>query len=188
MEERSSKRPRPSGDWKPYRREEEGEQAPESGDSPASSKPNGDWKPYDRPQEAEAAEAREEPKARQESREEPRSEAEDRSQQDDSRDESRDRQGEHEPSGVDAMGQDKHRKVSGQRYGLSRGRQVLYYGLFVVFIIAAYIGLKAGADALDKPPAHDADKAPWSKSGAKGEPLGGFTPTSPGQKGATDFQ
>ena len=86
------------------------------------------------------------------------------------------------------MGQEKHRKVIGQRYGLSRGRQFLYYGIFVAFLVAAYIGLRAAADELDKAPAHDPDKAPWSKPGAPQGPLGGFEPQRPGQKGATDFQ
>jgi len=92
------------------------------------------------------------------------------------------------PSDVDAMGQDKHRNVVGQRYGLSRARQFLFYGIFLAFVVAAYIGLKAAADSLDKAPAHDTDQAPWSKPGAPQGPLGGFEPRNPGQKGPTHFQ
>jgi hypothetical protein len=86
------------------------------------------------------------------------------------------------------MGQDKHREVIGKQYGLSRGRQLLYYGIFVAFLVAAYFGLRAAADELDKAPARDPDKAPWSRPGAPQGPLGGFEPRKPGQKGATDFQ
>ena len=91
-------------------------------------------------------------------------------------------------SDVDAMGQDKHRQVVGQRFGLSRARQFLFYGVFLAFVIAAYIGLKAAASSLDKAPAHDADQAPWSKPGAPQGPLGGFEPRKPGDKSPTNFQ
>jgi hypothetical protein len=90
-------------------------------------------------------------------------------------------------SDVDAMGQEKHRRVIGQ-HNPHRGRQFLYYGIFIAFLAAAYIGLKAGADALDKAPAHDPDQAPWSKPGAPQGPLGGFEPNEPGKKGPTHFQ
>jgi hypothetical protein len=91
-------------------------------------------------------------------------------------------------SDVDALGQDKHRQVVGQRYSLSRARQLLFYGIFVAFLIAAFIGLRAAADQLDKAPAHDPDKAPWSRPSAPQGPLGGFEPRKPGQKGPTHFQ
>jgi hypothetical protein len=89
-------------------------------------------------------------------------------------------------STVDAMGQDKHRQVVGQRFGASRARQLAYYGIFIAFVIGAYLGLKAAADQLDKAPAHDPDQAPWSQQGAPHGPLGGFVP--PGHKGPTRFQ
>jgi len=93
-----------------------------------------------------------------------------------------------ERSTVDAMGQDKHRQVIGQKFGLSRGRQFLYYGIFVAFLVAAYIGLRAATAQLDKAPAHDPDQAPWSQPGAPQGPLGGFEPAKPGQKGPANFQ
>jgi len=203
VEERSSKRPRPSGDWKPYKRDDA------QGEAEEKPKPSGDWKTYDRDKgqveagesEAKAPEAepkQEDRKAESPDEEEKRSavgaEDEQSSEQrprDEERSEQRPRdeqRSEHEPSGVDAMGQDKHREVTGQRYGLSRGRQVLYYGVFVAFVIAAYIGLKAATDSLDKAPAKDPDQAPWSKPNAPGGPLGGFTPKTQDPKGATDFQ
>ena len=65
-------------------------------------------------------------------------------------------------SSEDAMGQDKRRTIIGQGYGPSRGRQLLYYGLFIAFLVAAFIGGKIAIDELDKAPAHDKDKAPWT--------------------------
>lgn len=91
-------------------------------------------------------------------------------------------------SNVDAMGQDKHRTVIGQRYGASRSRQLAYYGVFLAIVVVAYIGLKAGANQLDKAPAQDRDQAPWSKPGAPQGPLGGFEPREPGQNGPARFQ
>ena len=97
-----------------------------------------------------------------------------------------DRQGR---SNTDAMGQDKYRKVVGQRYGLGRTRQFLFYGIFVAVVVPAYTRLQAAADSLDKAPAHDKDQAPWSKPGAPQGPLGGFAPSKPGDKGhPTHFQ
>ena len=188
MEERSPNRPRPSGDWKPYRREES--EPEEASEKP---KPSGDWRPYERDEESapQARVAETDRDERAEAKADGGGEAEEKQAPDEEQrtdGDAREERGEQEPSGVDAMGQDKHRKVSGQRYGLSRGRQLLYYGLFVAFVIGAYIGLKAAADTLDKAPAKDPDKAPWSKPDAEGGPLGGFTPSSPNQKGPTDFQ
>ncbi len=66
-------------------------------------------------------------------------------------------------SDQDAMGKDKRREVVGHSWGPSKSRQFLYYGIFVAFVIALYIGGKIAVDELDKAPAKDADKAPWSK-------------------------
>jgi hypothetical protein len=96
------------------------------------------------------------------------------------------REGSDGRSTVDAMGQDKHRQVVGERFGASRARQLAYYGIFIAFVIGAYLGLKAAADQLDKAPAHDPDQAPWSEQGARQGPLGGFVP--PGHKGPARFQ
>ena len=65
-------------------------------------------------------------------------------------------------STTDAMGQDKRRTIIGQGYGPSRGRQLLYYGLFIGFLVAAFIGGKIAVDELDKAPAKDKDAAPWA--------------------------
>jgi hypothetical protein len=85
------------------------------------------------------------------------------------------------------MGQDKHREVVGQRYGASRGRQLLYYGIFIAFIVFGYLGLKIAVAELDKAPAHDPDQAPWSRPNAPQGPLGGFEPRERGAKGPVEF-
>lgn len=101
----------------------------------------------------------------------------------------RDRESDQEGrSDVDAMGQDKHRQVVGQRVGASRTKQLAYYGAFVAFVIVAYLGFKIAVDNLDKAPAHDKAQAPWSQKKAPDQPLGGFTPKTKGEKGPTNFQ
>jgi hypothetical protein len=92
------------------------------------------------------------------------------------------------PSDVDAMGQDEHRKVVGQGHGVSRGRSLVYHGVFVVLLVGGYLGLHAAVEQLDKAPARSPDKAPWSKAGAPQLPLGGSEPNRPSQKGPTRFQ
>lgn len=85
---------------------------------------------------------------------------------DDARDERRDDstggEAEERYSTVDAMGQDKHRKIIGEGYGPSRGRQLLYYGVFIGVIVALFIGGKIAVDELDKAPTKDRDQAPWT--------------------------
>lgn len=76
----------------------------------------------------------------------------------------------HIGSDKDAMGQDKRRQVVGQSWGPSKTRQLLYYGLAVAFVIALYIGGKIAIDELDKAPANNPDKAPWSQPNAPQTP------------------
>ena len=45
----------------------------------------------------------------------------------------------HEPSDVDAMGQDKRREVIGQSYGPSKKRQLVFFGI-VALVIAILLG------------------------------------------------
>lgn len=92
------------------------------------------------------------------------------------------------PSETDAMGQDKRRQVIGQRYGASRARQFLYYGIFLAFLVVLYIGGQAAVSHFDKAPKHDKAQAPWAQKGAPDNPLGGFQPRKSGQKGPTRFQ
>ena len=72
-------------------------------------------------------------------------------------------------SDVDAMGQDKKRSVVGQGYGPTRGRQFLYYGIFIAVLVAIYFGGKIAVDELDKAPKSNADQAPWSQKAAPQE-------------------
>lgn len=92
-------------------------------------------------------------------------------------------------SDVDAMGQDKKRQVVGQGYGPSKKRQLAYYGIFLAIVVVAYLGFKVAVSELDKAPAKDADKAPWSKEAAgdqSGREL--FSPPNREKPGVVRFQ
>jgi hypothetical protein len=91
------------------------------------------------------------------------------------------------PTDVDAMGQEKHRKVIGQ-HKPNRAKSLLYYAIFVALVIALYIGASAAVSHFDKAPAHDPAKAPWAQQGAPQIPLGGFEPNHSNQRGPTHFQ
>jgi hypothetical protein len=93
----------------------------------------------------------------------------------------------HDPSSVDAMGQDKHRKIVGQTYGPTRRRQLTYYGIFIAFVVLVYIGASFAVSQLDKAPAKpDHPAAPWAQGNAPQDPLGGFSTDVKG--GVTHFQ
>jgi hypothetical protein len=176
---RSGGAPSASGNWQPYDpdRPESKRSRPTDAKQPKRSEAPGNAK--GEPEQT----AKPEPKGRPEPSEKPAAKAGEGEGEGD--------RGNVDPEGrsdVDAMGQDKHRTVIGQRYGASRAKQVAYYGAFVAFVIVAYLGLKTAADHLDKAPAHDRDQAPWSKPGAPDAPLGGFTPKTPGEKGPANFQ
>jgi hypothetical protein len=76
-------------------------------------------------------------------------------------------QGEHLGSEVDAMGQDKRRAVVGQGYGPTKGRQLVYYGIFLGFLVLLYFGGMFAISQLDKAPSHDPASAPWAQPPAK---------------------
>jgi hypothetical protein len=187
-----------SGPWQPNT-----EKSPDSGPNASS----GNWQPYDpnrpeskrsrkdaEPDEADSRQAAapksEGEEARNEDRD--RKDTDDGKENDGEKDEPKsERDGDSEQgtrSDVDAMGQDKHRQVIGQRVGASRTKQLAYYGAFVAFVIVAYLGLKVAVSHFDKAPAHDKAQAPWSQKNAPDEPLGGFTPKTKGEKGPTRFQ
>jgi hypothetical protein len=68
----------------------------------------------------------------------------------------------HEPSTVDAMGQDKRRQVVGHSYGPSAKSQIMFFvavGAMVAVIIGGWLLL---VGLFDKPPTHFKDSAPWS--------------------------
>jgi hypothetical protein len=68
----------------------------------------------------------------------------------------------HEPSTVDAMGQDKRRPVVGHSYGPSTRRQLMFFvavAAVLVVIVGGWLTLVA---LFDTPPTHFKDAAPWS--------------------------
>jgi hypothetical protein len=72
----------------------------------------------------------------------------------------------HEPSMVDAMGQDKRRQVVGHSYGPSRRSQIMFFvavGAVAVVIVGGWLVL---VGLFDKPPTHFKDSAPWSTTAA----------------------
>ena len=77
----------------------------------------------------------------------------------------------HDQSDTDAMGLDKRRQVIGGDYSAGLGKQLTRWIAVVVVVIAAAFGLKLLVDDLDKPPAHNADKAPWSGNNNPPAPL-----------------
>ncbi|MFL5907091.1 MAG: hypothetical protein ACJ75Z_05795 [Solirubrobacterales bacterium] len=75
----------------------------------------------------------------------------------------------HEPSTVDAMGQDKRRQVVGHSYGPTRRTQIMFFvavGVAVVVLVGGWLSLVA---IFDTPPNHFSDKAPWSTPAANAE-------------------
>src|SRR5947199_7028204 len=68
----------------------------------------------------------------------------------------------HEPSTVDAMGQDKRRQVVGHSYGPSRRSQIMFFVAVAVVLVVIVGGWLALVSAFDKPPEHFPDRAPWS--------------------------
>ncbi len=72
----------------------------------------------------------------------------------------------HQPSDVDAMGQDKRRQVVGHSYGPSRRSQIMFFvavATVAVVIVGGWLVLVA---LFDKPPTHFKDSAPWSTTPA----------------------
>jgi len=75
----------------------------------------------------------------------------------------------HEPSKVDAMGQDKRRQVVGHSYGPSRRSQIMFFiavGAVLVVIVGGWLSLVA---LFDKPPTHFKDTAPWSTTASNSQ-------------------
>jgi hypothetical protein len=86
------------------------------------------------------------------------------------------------------MGQDKRRQVVGHSYGPTKRRQLAYYGIFLAFVVVAYLGFRVAVGQLDKAPANNPDQAPWSQGSRGIEPTGRgfFAPDHGG--GVVDFQ
>ena len=75
----------------------------------------------------------------------------------------------HQPSPVDAMGQDKRRQVVGHSYGPSRRSQVLFFVIVAAIVVVIVGGWLAAVSAFDTIPDELPDEAPWSKPAATPE-------------------
>ena len=72
----------------------------------------------------------------------------------------------HEPSTVDAMGQDKRRQVVGHSYGPSRRSQIMFFVAVASVAVVVVGGWLVLVGLFDKPPTHFKDSAPWSTTPA----------------------
>jgi hypothetical protein len=72
----------------------------------------------------------------------------------------------HEPSDVDAMGQDKRRQVVGHSYGPSRRSQIMFFVAVAAVAVVIVGGWLVLVGLFDKPPTHFKDSAPWSTTPA----------------------
>ncbi len=70
-------------------------------------------------------------------------------------------------SDVDAMGQDKRRKVVGQGYGPSRKSQMVFFAAIATILVVIVGGYALAISLFDQPPSDNPDKAPWSQASAK---------------------
>jgi hypothetical protein len=68
----------------------------------------------------------------------------------------------HQPSTVDAMGQDKRRQVVGHSYGPSRRSQIMFFVAVAAVAVVIVGGWLVLVGLFDKPPTHFKDAAPWS--------------------------
>jgi hypothetical protein len=75
----------------------------------------------------------------------------------------------HEPSSVDAMGEDKRRQVVGHSYGPSKRSQALFFVLVAVIGVVIIGGWMAAVAAFDTAPDEFPDRAPWAKTASTPE-------------------
>jgi len=69
----------------------------------------------------------------------------------------------HDPSPVDAMGQDKRRPIVGHTSGPSRRSQLLFFGSVVAIAVILIGGWLLAVATLDQPPDSYPDRAVWSE-------------------------
>jgi hypothetical protein len=90
----------------------------------------------------------------------------------------------HEPSDVDAMGQDKRRQVVGHSYGPSRRSQLMFFVAVATVLVVVVGGWLALVAAFDNPPEQFSERAPWSTTASdpqlaaeqKAKPVSPLTP------------
>jgi hypothetical protein len=73
----------------------------------------------------------------------------------------------HEPSDVDAMGQNKRRAVVGHAYGPSKKSQILFFAAVGAVFLVLIGGSLLAVAAFDKAPDSYPDEAPWSEADAE---------------------
>jgi hypothetical protein len=84
----------------------------------------------------------------------------------------------HEPSDLDAMGQDKRRSVVGNTYGPTRRRQALFFAMAAGVAVLLVVGAIAAIHAFDQPEKNYPDEAPWAQAeGADNPPV--HSPSGP---------
>jgi hypothetical protein len=90
----------------------------------------------------------------------------------------------HEPSDVDAIGQDKRRQVVGNSYGPSRRSQLMFFVAVATVLAVVVGGWLALVAAFDNPPEQFSQRAPWSTTASdpqlaaeqKAKPVSPLTP------------
>jgi hypothetical protein len=73
----------------------------------------------------------------------------------------------HQPSDVDAMGQDKRRQVVGHSYGPSRKSQFIFFAIVAAVVVIVIGGYAMAIAAFDQPEDDYPAEAPWSDADAK---------------------
>lgn len=74
---------------------------------------------------------------------------------------------EHQPSDVDAMGQDKRREIVGHAYGPSRKSQVIFFVAAAAVLVIVFGGYALAIATFDQPADEYPDKSPWSAADAE---------------------
>ena len=84
-----------------------------------------------------------------------------------------------QPSDVDAMGQDKRRKIIGNVSGPSRKSQFLFFGSVAAAVILVVGGYMLAIQLFDQPADSYPDRAPWASPDAPQNASAGASPRSP---------
>lgn len=74
--------------------------------------------------------------------------------------------GAHQPSEVDAMGNDKRRAVVGKQYGATVRKQVTVYGIFLAITAALVIAFLTVVSSVDNAEIALEDTGPWTEASA----------------------
>jgi hypothetical protein len=69
----------------------------------------------------------------------------------------------HDPSNLDAMGQDKRRQVVGKQYGATVRKQLTVYGIFLAVVAVVVIAFLTVVSSIDNAEVALEDTAPWTE-------------------------